>query len=655
MTPRIEDYALIGDCETAALVSRDGSVDWLCLPRFDSAACFASLVGTPENGRWLLAPADPAARATRRYRPDTMVLETEWETADGAVTVIDFMPVRDEKPDLVRIVVGRRGQVAMRTEFVVRFAYGVAVPWVSRLVDDRDADRDATQVGQPAPATALRAIAGPDMVILRTPVTLRGEDLKTVGDFTVAAGETVPFTLSYAASHAPPPEANDPLTALAKTEAFWREWAGRCTYRGEHRDPVVRSLLTLKALTYAPTGGIVAAPTTSLPEQIGGPRNWDYRYCWLRDATLTLSALMNAGYEDEAAAWRDWLLRAVAGSPSQVQIMYGIRGERHLLEWEVPWLSGYEASAPVRVGNAAHDQLQLDVFGEVIDALAMARTSGSAESGESWSLARALATHLETIWAEPDEGLWEVRGSRQHFTHSKVMAWVAFDRMVRAVERYGLEGPVDRWRAVRTRIHDEVCARAFDPALGSFVQAYDSKQLDASTLMIPLVGFLPPHDPRVGGTVAAIEARLLDAHGFVRRYETGKTDDGLPGGEGAFLACSFWLAENYVLLGRPDEARALYGRLLGLCNDVGLLSEEYDADAGRLVGNFPQAFSHLGLVGTAFALAGAAPGLGLDGEGTVGGSVAPGAMDAAAVGATPVRAAAVRSGGGDANAADGPQ
>ncbi len=608
MPARIEDYALLGDCETAALVSRDGSVDWLCLPRFDSSACFAALLGGPEHGRWRVAPSDPTARSTRRYRPDTLILETEWETADGAVTVLDFMPIRDQKPDLVRIVVGRRGRVTMRTEFVIRFAYGAAVPWVTRLGDDHDATRDATQAGQPTPATAIRAIAGPDMVVLRTPVELRGEDLTTVGEFEVGEGERVPFTLSYAPSHQPPPEATDPFTALDTTEAFWREWAGRCTYLGEHRDAVVRSLLTLKALTYAPTGGIVAAPTTSLPEQVGGPRNWDYRYCWLRDATLTLSALMNAGYDDEAAAWRDWLLRAVAGSPKQVQIMYGIRGERHLLEWEVGWLPGYEGSAPVRVGNAAHDQLQLDVFGEVVDALAMSRGGGFGESVESWALARALVNHLDTIWAEPDEGLWEVRGPRRHFTHSKVMAWVAFDRMVRGAERYGLEGPVDRWREARRRIHEEVCARAFDPSigpLGSFVQAYGSAQLDASTLMIPLVGFLPPDDPRVRGTVAAVEARLLDAHGFVRRYDTGRMDDGLPGGEGAFLACSFWLAENYVVLGRMDDARALYARLLGLTNDLGLLSEEYDAGAGRLVGNFPQAFSHLGLVGTAFALAGA--------------------------------------------------
>ncbi len=607
MPARIEDYALIGDCETAALVSRDGSVDWLCIPRFDSPACFAAILGGPEHGRWSLAPADPSARATRRYRPDTMILETEWETAGGAVTVIDFMPVRDEKPDLVRIVVGRRGRVTMRTEFVVRFAYGAAVPWVTRLDHDSAADRDAAQADQPQPATALRAIAGPDMLVLRTPVDVRGEDLKTVGEFDVGEGETVPFTVSYAASHEAPPAATDPQTSLAKTEAFWREWAGRCKYAGPYREAVVRSLLTLKALTYAPTGGIVAAPTTSLPEQIGGPRNWDYRFCWLRDATLTLSALMDAGYAEEAGAWRDWLLRAVAGSPAQVQIMYGLRGERHLVEWEVPWLPGYEQSAPVRVGNAAHGQLQLDVFGEVIDALAAARAGGFGESPDAWSLARALASHLETIWAEPDEGLWEVRGERQHFTHSKVMAWVAFDRMVRGVERYGLEGPVDRWRAARQAIHDEVCARAFDPSfgpLGSFVQAYGSKQLDASTLVIPLVGFLPPSDPRVLGTVAAVDQRLM-AGGFVRRYDTARTDDGLPGGEGAFLACSFWLAQNYVLQGRGQDARALFDRLLAVRNDVGLLSEEYDFGANRLVGNFPQAFSHLGLVGTAYALANA--------------------------------------------------
>ena len=624
MPARIEDYALIGDCETAALVARDGSVDWLCIPRFDSPACFAALVGTPEHGRWALAPADAAAQATRRYRPDTLILETEWETAEGAVTVIDFMPVRDEKPDLVRIVVGRRGRVAMRTEFVVRFAYGAAVPWVTRLDDDPVADRDAAQAAQPRPATTLRAVAGPDMLVLRTPVALRGEDMTTVGEFEVAAGEQVPFTLSYAPSHLAPPGATDPETALAKTEAFWREWAERCRYAGPDREAVVRSLLTLKALTYAPTGGIVAAPTTSLPEQIGGPRNWDYRYCWLRDATLTLSALMDAGYEDEAGAWRDWLLRAVAGSPAQVQIMYGIRGERHLMEWEVPWLPGYEASAPVRVGNAAHGQLQLDVFGEVIDALAASDAGGFADSPDAWSLARALAVHLETIWAEPDEGLWEVRGERQHFTHSKVMAWVAFDRMVRAVEEHGLEGPVDRWRAARQAIHDEVCARAFDATLGSFVQAYDSKQLDASTLIIPLVGFLPPSDPRVRGTVEAIEQRLV-AGGFVRRYDNAATDDGLTGTEGAFLACSFWLAENYVLQGRAADARALFDQLLAVRNDVGLLSEEYDFTAKRLVGNFPQAFSHLGLVGTAFALATATEG---GAEAGVGAGTTPGAAAA---------------------------
>ena len=600
MPASIEDYALLGDCESAALVSRDGSVDWLCWPRFDDAACFAALLGTSEHGRWLLAPRDAGARVSRRYVPDTIVLETEWETADGAVTVYDFMPVRDDTPDLVRLVVGRRGRVAMRTELVVRFAYGTAVPWVTR-VDDAD-ERTAASAED---GMMLRMIAGPDMVVLRTPVELHGEGLTTVGDFTVGVGETVAFTLSYGASHEPPPRAADPHAALDATTAYWREWARTCTYRGVDREAVVRSLITLKALTYAPTGGIVAAPTTSLPEQLGGTRNWDYRFCWLRDATLTLLALINGGYEDEAKSWRNWLLRAIAGSPSQVQIMYGLGGERHLREWEVPWLPGYEGAAPVRVGNAAHDQLQLDVFGEVIDALAAARAAGVEEDDEAWKLSCALVAHLETIWAQPDEGLWEVRGGRQHFTHSKVMAWVAFDRMVRGVEVHGLSGPVERWRAVRAQIHDEVCARAYDKTLGTFVQAYGSTQLDASTLVIPLVGFLPPDDARVLGTVAAIERDLV-ADGFVQRYVTGATADGLPPGEGAFLACSFWLADNYVLQGRTDEARALYDRLLALRNDVGLLSEEYDPQAKRMVGNYPQAFSHLGLVGTAFNLAHAA-------------------------------------------------
>jgi GH15 family glucan-1,4-alpha-glucosidase len=581
---RIEDYALIGDCETAALVARDGSIDWLCWPRFDSGACFAALLGGPEHGRWRLAPADASARVRRQYRGNTLILETEHTTDDGAVTVIDFMPPRGAASDLVRMVVGRRGRVAMRTEVVFRFHYGSVVPWVSRLDDG-----------------ALRAIGGPDMAVLRTSVPLRGEGLTTVGEFSVAAGETVSFVLTYGRSHEPPVPAVHPPTALAETEGFWREWVARCTYRGEWSEAVVRSLLTLKGLTFRPTGGIVAAPTTSLPEQLGGTRNWDYRFCWLRDATLTLLSLMDAGYYDEAATWRDWLLRAVAGSPAQLQIMYGLAGERHLREWDVPWLPGYEGAAPVRVGNAAFDQLQLDVFGEVMDALYQARRGGLAASADGWSLQRALIGYLESVWDRADEGIWEVRGAPQHFTHSKVMAWVALDRAVRSVEQFGLDGPLDRWRALRARIHEEVCQRGFDPTLGAFVQAYGSKQLDASLLMIPLVGFLPVSDPRVRGTVEAVE-RHLTVDGLVLRYDSAATDDGLPPGEGAFLACSFWLVDNLALLGRLDDARRLFERLLDLRNDVGLLAEEYDPRAGRQVGNFPQAFSHVALVDSALNL-----------------------------------------------------
>ena len=592
--PPIEDYAVVGDCETAALVSRDGSVDWLCWPRFDSPACFAALLGTPEHGRWRIAPVDPAARVRRRYRGDTLVLETEVETEGGAVTVIDFMPVRaTRQSDLVRTVVGRRGRVAMRTELVLRFDYGATIPWVTRLDDG-------------SPAGTLRAIAGPDMVTLRADVPLRGAGLTTVGEFTVAAGETVSLVLTHGESHLPAPAPVNPAEALADTEAFWTAWAARCTYRGEWRDAVVRSLLTLKALTYRPTGGIVAAATTSLPEQLGGTRNWDYRFCWLRDATLTLLALMDAGYYDEAGAWRDWLLRVAAGSPGQLQIMYGVAGERLLREWEVEWLPGYAGSRPVRVGNAAHGQLQLDVYGEVLDALYQARRGGLPGSEEAWRLASALVQHLTTVWQRPDEGIWEVRGGAQQFTHSKVMAWVALDRAIRGAEEFGRAGPLDAWRATRQRIHDEVCARGYDATLGSFVQAYGSTQLDASLLLIPLVGFLPADDPRVLGTVAAVERRLM-ADGLVRRYDTAATDDGLPPGEGAFLACSFWLADNYALMGRRDDARALFERLLALRNDVGLLAEEYDPRAGRLVGNFPQAFSHVGLVNTALNLSRAVP------------------------------------------------
>jgi GH15 family glucan-1,4-alpha-glucosidase len=582
MSSPIEDYALIGDCAAAALVGRDGSIDWLCWPRFDSDACFAALLGASDHGRWLIAPLDPA-QVTRRYRGNSLILETRFETDKGAVTMVDFMPMRGT-PSIVRLVVGERGQVAMHTEFVVRFGYGALVPWVTRLEDK-----------------TLRAIVGPDMVLLRTPVQLVGHNMKTFGEFSVSAGETIPFVLSYAPSHVLPPEAVEPQSALAETEMFWNGWSSNCRPTGHCSDAVMRSLITLKALTYRATGGIVAAPTASLPEQLGGVRNWDYRFCWLRDATLTLLALMNAGFIEEAQAWREWLLRAIAGSPEQIQIMYGIAGERRLTEWEVPWLPGYEGASPVRIGNAAHGQLQLDVFGEVMDALHQARCNGLAASEDGWGLQRAVLTYLERIWTEPDEGIWEVRGARRHFTYSKVMAWVAFDRAIKSAEKFGLEGPVDRWRILAAEIHEQVCRRGFDAELGSFVQCYGSKQLDASLLLIPSVGFLPPEDPRVRGTVQAIEERLL-VDGFVMRYDSDASDDGLPPGEGAFLACSFWLVDAYILQKRFADARALFDRLLELRNDVGLLSEEYDSAARRLVGNFPQAFTHVALVNSAFNL-----------------------------------------------------
>ena len=589
MTSRpIEDYALLGDCETAALVARDGSVDWLCWPRFDSGACFAALLGGPEHGRWRIAPADAASRITRRYRDGTLVLETEFETVEGAATLIEFMPPRDGRADLVRIVAGQRGRVAMRVELVVRFHYGSVVPWVTRLGVEEGA--------------CLRAVAGPDMLILRSPVPLRGEDLTSRGEFVVAAGERVPFVLTHSASHLPPPAPTDAEAALRNTEAAWRAWSARCQHAGEWHEAVHRSHLVLKALTYAPTGGIVAAPTTSLPERIGGPRNWDYRFCWLRDATFTLLSLLDAGYVEEAQAWHEWLLRAVAGSPSQLQIMYGVAGERRLPEWEADWLPGYAGSRPVRVGNAAVGQVQLDVYGEVMDTLHQARQAGLAASAAGWALQRALVAHLETIWDQPDAGIWEVRGARRHFVHSKVMAWVALDRAVRGIEEFGLDGPLDRWRALRARIHEEVCVKGFDPGLGSFVQSYGATQLDASLLLIPLVGFLPPEDPRVRGTLAAIE-RCLVGDGLVLRYDSEAAADGLPPGESAFLACSFWLADNLVLQGRRGEARALFERLLALRNDVGLLAEEYDPRARRQLGNFPQAFSHLALTNTARNLA----------------------------------------------------
>jgi GH15 family glucan-1,4-alpha-glucosidase len=585
MTVNIEDYGLIGDCETAALVSKDCSIDWLCWPRFDSGACFAALLGNADNGRWRIAPAGDRLRPTRRYRPDTLILETTFVTDDGEIMVIDFLPLRTHASHLVRLVVGKRGTVAMSTELIIRFDYGASVPWVRRT-EDGD----------------LLAVSGPDMLVLRTPVMLRGVGLTTVGEFTVSAGETIPFVLMHAPSHLPTPDPVDAQDALRRTQEFWEEWASTHRSTGLYADAVSRSLITLKALTYAPTGGIVAAPTTSLPEQIGGTRNWDYRYCWLRDATLTLLAFMNAGYYDEAKCWRDWLLRAAAGSPSQIQIMYGLAGERRLAEWQVPWLSGYQGSRPVRIGNAASDQLQLDVFGEVMDALHQARAGGLQYLAEEWDFQRALLSHLEKVWSSADDGIWEVRGGRRHFTHSKVMAWVAFDRAIKSAQAFGLEGPIDHWSKLRAAIHDEVCEKAFNRGIGAFVQAYGSDQLDASTLLIPAVGFLPPADARVKGTIEAIERRLMP-NGFVLRYDTGTSDDGLPQGEGAFLACSFWMADAYILLGRRDDARKLFERLLSLRNDLGLLSEEYDPVAKRLLGNFPQAFSHIALINTAHNIA----------------------------------------------------
>jgi GH15 family glucan-1,4-alpha-glucosidase len=590
MSSLIEDYSLIGDCETAALVSKEGSIDWLCWPRFDSGACFAALLGDANNGRWRIAPVPNSrvgteTRVTRRYRNHTLIVETEFANADGAVVLIDFMPLRGglAASHVVRLVVGTRGALAMRMELTLRFGYGSWVPWVSRRANGD-----------------LLAIAGPDTVLLRTPSVLRSEGLATLSDFILSAGERIPFVLTYSPSHLPLPEPIDAEDALCATEKYWRSWvsAGTRTSTVKHGDIVTRSLITLKALTYAPHGGIVAAPTTSLPEQLGGPRNWDYRFCWLRDATLTLLALMNAGYYDEAGAWRDWLLRAAAGSPDQIQIMYGITGKRWLVEHEVPWLSGYENSKPVRIGNAAADQLQLDVFGEVMDVLHQARCVGMQYLTAAWDFQRALLAHLETVWRGPDAGIWEVRGGSRHFTHSKVMAWVAFDRGIKAVESFGRDGPVDRWRRIRADIHEEICRRAFNTELGSFTQAYDDDRLDASALLIPQVGFLPPGDGRVLGTIAAIERKLVRG-GLVLRYDTATTDDGLPPGEGAFLPCSFWLADAYVLTGRRADAGRLFEGLIGLCNEVGLLAEEYDVEAQRLVGNFPQAFSHIALVNTA--------------------------------------------------------
>jgi len=576
----IKDYALIGGCHTAALVGKDGSIDWLCLPRFDSAACFAALLGEPRHGRWLIAPAGAVRHVERRYRDGTLILETDFETEEGAVRLVECMPLSDMRQSVVRLVQGLRGRVAMRMELVIRFDYGSIVPWV-RQRDD-----------------GLVATAGPDTLELHAPVPTRGKGMTTVAEFDVQAGEQVPFVLDYHASHEPAPPAIDPARAVADTERSWREWSSRCTYRGRWRKAVERSLIALKALTYAPTGGIAAAPTTSLPEAPGGVRNWDYRFCWLRDATFTLNAFLAAGYRDEAVAWREWLLRAAAGAPGDLQILYSLTGKRHVDERSIDGLPGYQGASPVRVGNAAYRQFQLDVYGEVVDTLHLARCAGLPPEPHAWRIERALLGFLELHWQRPDEGIWEIRGPRRHFTHSKVMAWVAFDRAVKTVERFGLDGPVAHWRHVRDVIHAQVCEQAFDAERNTFVQSYGARALDASLLLIPLVGFLPASDPRVKGTVEAIERELL-VDGLVQRYSTESGVDGLPPGEGTFLPCSFWLADNLALLGRRKDAEALFERLLGLGNDLGLLPEEYDPRERRMLGNYPQALTHVALVNTA--------------------------------------------------------
>jgi GH15 family glucan-1,4-alpha-glucosidase len=576
----IEQYALIGDCHTAALIGSNGSIDWLCFPRFDSAACFAALLGGPEHGRWLLTPSAEVQSVSRRYREGSMILETEFETAQGRVRIIDWMPISDRRWDMVRMVEGLSGTVDMSLELVVRFDYGSIVPWVRRL--------DET----------LLMTAGPDTLELRANVATKGEDMKTVSEFSITAGQRESFVLHYRPSHLAMLPPIDPEQSLLETEAFWRRWSERCIYQGRWHAAVLRSLLTLKALTYRPTGGIAAAPTTSLPEQIGGVRNWDYRFCWLRDATFTLNAMLLAGYMEEATAWRDWLLRAIAGSPDDLQILYSVTGARRLDEVELPWLPGYEKSAPVRVGNAAAKQFQLDVYGEVMDTLHLARVSHMEPSEHAWRVQIALLEFLASHWSLPDEGLWEVRGPPRHFTHSKVMAWVAFDRAIKDAESDGLEGPVASWREIREAIHAEVCDKGFDVKSNAFVQSYESNHLDASLLLIPQVGFLPPDDPRVLGTIAAIESRLL-VDGLVLRYSTQTNVDALPPGEGAFLPCSFWLADAYALTGRRSEAEAMFERLLAVGNEVGLFAEEYDPRARRMLGNFPQALTHMALVNSA--------------------------------------------------------
>jgi len=580
---RIEDYALIGDLQTAALVSTDGSIDWLCFPRFDSPACFAALLGDDDHGHWRIRPRDAGASCSRHYRGDTLILESEWSTPSGSVRVIDFMPPRDSAPDVVRIVEGLSGTVSMRSELRLRFDYGRIVPWV-RQVD-----------GQ------IVAIAGPDAVSLRSDVHQYGRDMATYGDFRIKAGEKAWFVLTWHPSHHSVPEPTDALASLQPTETYWTEWIGGSNDAGEMAEEVNRSLLTLKALTYAPSGGMVAAPTTSLPEALGGERNWDYRFCWLRDATMTLAALLRSGFTEEAQAWRNWLLRAIAGDPADLQIMYGVTGERRLTEFGADWLPGFCGSSPVRIGNAAADQLQLDVFGEVMDVLALARETQIGPSDEAWSMQQGMMRHLGKVWHLPDEGIWEVRGKSQQFTYSKVMAWVAFDRAARAVERFGMSGPAKQWRATADTIHRQVCEGAFDAERNTFTQAYGSKALDASVLLIPQVGFLPAEDPRVIGTVEAVQ-RELTVDGFVRRYLTEHVDDGLPDHEGAFLICSFWLADSLAMIGRIGESRNLYQKLVALRNDVGLLAEEYDPASQRMLGNFPQAFSHLGLINTAWHL-----------------------------------------------------
>jgi GH15 family glucan-1,4-alpha-glucosidase len=582
---RIEDYGLIGDCETAALVGRDGSIDWLCWPAFDSDACFAALLGARKNGRWLIAPTGETTGTTRRYRGDTLILETRFETAEGAVDLIDFMPPRGKASDVVRLVRGVRGTVKMRMELILRFGFGSDIPWVRKNED----------------GNGLLAICGQDMAVLRTPVETRGADFTTVADFEVGEGETVPFVLTYGPSHVPVPAEIDPATALQETEAFWAEWSGRCTYRGDHRDLVLRSLITLKALTFAPTGGIVAAPTTSLPEKLGGARNWDYRFCWLRDATFTLLALMNSGYTEEALAWHNWLLRAVAGSPALMQIMYGIWGQRRLLEWEALWLDGYEGAKPVRVGNAAHAQLQLDVYGELIDALHQARMAKLKLNEVSWSLECTVLQHLAGIWDKPDHGIWERRGEARHYVLSKVMCWVAFDRGIKSAEKFGFKAPLEKWRALRNIIYEDVCDKGFDRELGSFVESYGSTMLDASLLLLPSVGFLPPEDPRIRGTIAAIERHLM-RDGFVLRHDPREVIDEVQPIEGAFLACTLWLADALVLAGDTAKAQTLFDRVARIANDVGLLAEEYDARAKRQTGNFPQALTHIALINTAHNL-----------------------------------------------------